>query len=531
LSITWKRKDGSGAEANLAAGESVAANVLTINVNALGTSASKLLTYIAYVTYNDPDTGLPINAMTDISFALVQTGANAKSCWVSGEQVFKYGADNEVAPGQITLTANLQHVTVSKWLYRAEGGAWQEYPTTADNASISGTTLVVKPTHSVFVGDMATIKVTTDDANISDVMTIYKVRDGMDGTIGSSAPMAFLSNETIQFIGNAAGQVSSTTKTCNVIAYHGTSKVTPTVGTVTGAPTGMTVEVQAAVNNEVPIKITIANNATLGGAGQQQGVLTIPVTSPVNTSYQLHWSKVNSGAQGTAGESAVVFSLFAPEGTVFINHEGSLPVKVSAYHGSTIITSGATYAWSKYQSGSWNPLPETGATLTVDGTDVPGTASYRCQMTYDGKTYQDVITLTDKSDNYQATIDSTGGSIFKNTIGQTVLICRLWANGAETDVLRSSVFSQTAPASPVSGAFYYKTSNSSPQMPLMRWNGTTWVDVTDSAEHKHTQIYKWYRRNKDGNPMDGGSAFATGKTIFVTGDDVDSKTVFTCEVE
>ena len=30
---------------------------------------------------------------------------------------------------------------------------------------------------------------------------------------------------------------------------------------------------------------------------------------------------------------------------------------------------------------------------------------------------------------------------------------------------------------------------------------------------------------------DGGAAFATGKVIFVDGDDVDVKTVFVCEVE
>lgn len=31
--------------------------------------------------------------------------------------------------------------------------------------------------------------------------------------------------------------------------------------------------------------------------------------------------------------------------------------------------------------------------------------------------------------------------------------------------------------------------------------------------------------------MDSGAAFATGKVIYVDGDDVDSKTVFVCEVE
>ena len=37
--------------------------------------------------------------------------------------------------------------------------------------------------------------------------------------------------------------------------------------------------------------------------------------------------------------------------------------------------------------------------------------------------------------------------------------------------------------------------------------------------------------DKDGNPLDNGSAFATGKVIYVDGDDVDVKTVFVCEVE
>ena len=37
--------------------------------------------------------------------------------------------------------------------------------------------------------------------------------------------------------------------------------------------------------------------------------------------------------------------------------------------------------------------------------------------------------------------------------------------------------------------------------------------------------------DKDGNPLDDGAAFATGKVIFVDGDDVDGKTVFVCEAE
>lgn len=108
LSITWKRKDGSSSEAVLTAEETVSNNVLTVSANKIGSSG--LLTYLAYVTYTDADTGLPINAVAEISFAQVQTGQNAKSAWISGEQVFKYTAAGAVSPAQISLTANLQNV-------------------------------------------------------------------------------------------------------------------------------------------------------------------------------------------------------------------------------------------------------------------------------------------------------------------------------------------------------------------------------------------------------------------------------------
>ena len=85
LTITWKRKEASGSEANLATGETVSGNILTVNQNKLSSIASGLLTYIAYVAYVDPDTGLTINATADVSFALIKTGQNAKSAWISGE--------------------------------------------------------------------------------------------------------------------------------------------------------------------------------------------------------------------------------------------------------------------------------------------------------------------------------------------------------------------------------------------------------------------------------------------------------------
>jgi hypothetical protein len=535
LSITWKRREGSGAETALVTGESASGGVLTVSQNKLATAAGSLLSYIAYVTYTDPDTGLPINATADISFSLLTTGENAKSAWISGEQVFKYTNAGAVSPAQITLTANLQNVSMTKWQYRYNGGAWTDYPTTSDNANITSPALNVKPAHAIWVGESATLRIVTSDANVGDTTSIYKVTDGATGGTGSpgqNASIAFLSNENVTFAGNVSGQVSAVTVTCNVIAYTGATKVTPTVGTIAGAVTGMTVSKGSASGNEIPINIAIAANATLGGAAHQQGTLSVPITAPVATTLYIRWSKVNVGATGAAGANAVVFSLYAPSGTVFTNGEGTLVIQTAPYVGATPITAGATYVWAKYSSGSWATVAgQTGGSLSVDGASVAGMASYRCTMTYGGKTYQDVITLIDKTDNYQANIDSTAGDIFKNTVGSTCLICRLWQNGAEVDPLKATTYSTTNPGSPVTGAFYYKISTSTPVTALMRYSGSAWADVTNDAAHKHAKTYTWYRRDKDGNPLDAGAAFAIGKVIYIDGDDVENKTVFICEVE
>lgn len=544
LTINWKRKDGSAAEAALSSGETVSGKVLTVNKNNLATATSKQLPYIAYVAYADPDTGLTINATADITFALLTTGEDAKSAWISGEQVFKYNAAGSVSPAQITLTANLQNVTMGKWQYKNSSGAWTDYPTTSDNAGITGATLIVKPTHAIWVGQSATLRITTSDANIGDTASIYKVQDGQDGAPGGEgqpASLVFLTNENMTFAGTNAGKVAAATKTCHVVAYTGTTKVTPTVGTPTGMPAGMTIAVGSASDNEIPLTITIEANATLGGSGQTQGEISVPVTSPVETTLKIQWSKVNTGATGTA---AYVLTVYSSDGTVFTNGQANdtdgITLQAQFYQGSSNLTANSKsyFLWEKFESGAWvqvqtDTAGTAGSAYTVHAADVQGSATYRCRARYNSTTvfFYDTITIIDKTDNYQADIDSTAGDVFKNTVGQTCLICRLWQNGQEVDPLKSTTYSKTAPSSPATGNFYYQIQNSGAATKLMRYSGSGWEDVTSDDTYKHEKTYKWYRRDKDGIPMDSGAVFATGKVIYVDGDDVTIKTVFVCEVE
>ena len=101
--------------------------------------------------------------------------------------VFKYDTSSAlVGATQATLTGQVQGVTISKWQHKNSSGEWADYPTTSDNASITGGTLVVKPAHAVFVNNVAQIKVLTSDADVYDTITITKIYDGAKGDTGAA---------------------------------------------------------------------------------------------------------------------------------------------------------------------------------------------------------------------------------------------------------------------------------------------------------------------------------------------------------
>src|SRR5699024_11570656 len=80
------------------------------------------------------------------------------------------------------------------------------------------------------------------------------------------------------------------------------------------------------------------------------------------------WTKSNKGSNGASGANAIVFSVYAPEGTVVINQSGSLALAAVGYDGASEITTGATYQWAKYTGGEWeNITGETSSTLSVSG--------------------------------------------------------------------------------------------------------------------------------------------------------------------
>lgn len=284
-------------------------------------------------------------------------GEDAKNIIVAGDaQVFKVSKTNAITPATISVTAYTFNTTATTWTYSVNGGVFQ---TDAPTGVVRNGN-VVTVTGATLSANSLTIK--ASDGTYSDVFTIYKAYDGADGNPGQPAPMAFLTNENISFVANSSGQVALTSFTTNVVAYNGTTKTTPVLGTITGLPTGMTVSTPVTTSNELILTFSIANNSTLGATTSNSGTITIPVTSPVSTNLKLSWSKINTGATGVGINSTQVkYGVSASATTQPTTWSDSLP---TAKDGE--------YLWTRTIIDYTDPSKEDTVTYTYAKQGTPG---------------------------------------------------------------------------------------------------------------------------------------------------------------
>lgn len=531
LTISWKRKDGSGSETSVSTSnnETVSSTgVLTVAKNTLASANSGMLTYICYISYYDSETKNTVNISSDITYTLVRNASSAHLVSVDSDTyVFKYDKNATlVGATQATLTAQMQGVSISAWEYKNSSGSWVNYPTTSDNTTITGSTLIVKPTHSVFVNDVAQIRVTTNDADVYDTVSISKLYDGSAGSTGQGGLSVILGNEAQTVACTSDGKVSPALDiTIPFAGYVGTVQTACTC-TVGDLPSGVTTKSNTAATASASgsVVLSFAANATLGGTSVMNGTIDLTFTiSGTKVTKKFSWSKSTKGGSGAAGENAVTFSVYAPNGTIIQNQSGSLTLATSAYDGSTAISSGATYQWAKYASGQWTNISNaTSSTYTVQGADVINIQSYRCTMTYKSKSYVDVITVEDKSDPYVSEMLSIGGFTVKNGIGGLVPYVIVRTNQKEVDALKGSI-SESAPSSPTDGMYWYKIDHANKAVTLMKYSGSSWQTTSDTQE----LIYTWYKQDKDGKEA---TFDKTGKVIYLSADDIDSIATLQCDV-
>lgn len=202
---------------------------------------------------------------------------------------------------------------------------------------------------------------------------------------------------------------------------------------------------------------------------------------------------------------------WATNGNVFKNGSvTSLKAQCDLWRGSVIDNTSVTYQWYQQDSAvvadqgggiGWRKLTEvasvttgvTSNTLTIFAAAVSSFATFKCIIKDTDSTsntynqyFADIISFIDNSDPIQISVFSSGGDVFKNGVGSTVLTAKLFQAGNEID----------------------------------------------TAGTKYT--YKWYKYDKTATLVTNfggtGISFKTGKTLSVGDADVDVKATFSVEI-
>lgn len=227
----------------------------------------------------------------------------------------------------------------------------------------------------------------------------------------------------------------------------------------------------------------------------------------------------------TLAKSPLLLNVYGGKGTMFYNNQpASLTVNADLYKGNSlsggnkqfkffymdtsVVNNSSTgydadggVGWHLCSSSTTgqtpNVAPNTNTTgqgvLTVTPSAVTNTQTFKvvCKDNAGGTAgtkSTGIVTLLDYTDPISITIESSGGTIFKNSIGSTILKARLFRKGEEIDAA-----------------------------------GTD-TSIT----------YKWYKYDQSGNIVSnfGGTniAYKTGKSITVSASDITNTGTFRCEV-
>lgn len=426
----------------------------------------------------------------------------------SSSQVFKINSARTVTPATITVTATAINTSVSAWTYSTDGGK-KFSEITPTGLSRNGNTITI--TGSTLIADTVVIK--ASDGTYEDTLTVHKVADGANGAKGDAASIAFLTNENISFAANAGGQVSVTSLTTNIVAYKGTEKIMPTVGSLTGVPDGMTITVDstslASSSKEVMLTVSVANNSTLGSASSNHGAITIPVTSPVSTNLVLSWSKINTGATGASGTDG------ADAYTVLLTNEShTFAGEISsAVDGGIAETQIIAYKGATKQSVTISTVNGKAAGIVDMETGIPG-LKFKCDA-ISGSDIKITFTCTNEFNSHSGTIpivltigDVTFTKMFTYSIafkGDTGITGATGATGSpataywlvsDASVVQKSA-SGTVVLTPSTLTFTgkSKTGTSAPTDYGCRWiiaystDGSTYTNAYTSAANETTKTF------------------------------------------
>ena len=286
------------------------------------------------VTYDTGDTA--------VSYAVAKNGTNGTSATtyrlIVTASAIKKNASGVYDPTAITLTGKAQTGSDSMANYSGRfiietttnNSTWTAKYTSSTNET---TTTYTIPANVVAV--RCSLYKAGGTTQLLDQQTIPVVTDGSD------AYTVLLTNESHSFAGGTAAAVGGSVN-CGVIAYKGATQVAPTIGTITGMPSGMTVAISNNSTTSAKFTVTVTSSMTT-----PSGTLTVPVTVDGKS-----FTKNFSYSLSRKGDSPVV-TASKSGGTTTISVDGV--TQATIYDGATYNFIVSHAAINRGADGSFNP--------------------------------------------------------------------------------------------------------------------------------------------------------------------------------
>ena len=148
---------------------------------------------------------------------------------------------------------------------------------------------------------------------------------------------------------------------------------------------------------------------------------------------------------GAKGENAV-FAIVESNSKILFTDKDETNIVLNAilYVGGKKQENNISYKWSAIPESVPTELINTSSPeITVRRDDILNLRTYICEITYNGESYTDRITITDRTDPVYCVIESKNGDKFTNGTVDTELTCKVFDGTGEVD------------ASPVEGKYIY----------------------------------------------------------------------------